>query len=293
MTRSYNGETFTNSQFLVFMNRISALFTSGLYISLFQQPPHSAPLYKYSYSSFSNILSSWCQYEALKYVTFPTQILSKSCKIIPVMLMGKLVSNKVYPWYDYIMAVFVSMGVALFLLATKSDTSHHNISNTTSIGLIILFCYMLFDSFTSNWQSKLFNQYKMTSFQMMFGVNIFSSLLTLTSLIFNGTLLNSLNFFLQHFQFAVHSIFLSVCSAVGQLFIYYTISQFGPLVFTLVVTTRQAVSILLSCIVYGHSLTSQALVGICIVFVTLLLRAFIQEQTKRKKRQFDRNTQKL
>jgi hypothetical protein len=33
-----------------------------------------APLYQFSFCSISNILSSWCQYEALKYVTFPTQV---------------------------------------------------------------------------------------------------------------------------------------------------------------------------------------------------------------------------
>jgi adenosine 3'-phospho 5'-phosphosulfate transporter B2 len=45
-----------------------------------------APFYSYAPSSISNSLSSWAQYEALKHVSFPTQVLSKSCKIIPVML---------------------------------------------------------------------------------------------------------------------------------------------------------------------------------------------------------------
>ena len=33
-----------------------------------------APLFLFSFCSFSNVLSSWCQYEALKYVNFPTQV---------------------------------------------------------------------------------------------------------------------------------------------------------------------------------------------------------------------------
>lgn len=32
---------------------------------------------------------------------------------------------------------------------------------------------------------------------------------------------------------------LSVCSAAGQLFIYYTIATFGPVVFVIVMTIRQ------------------------------------------------------
>ncbi|KAK7506804.1 hypothetical protein BaRGS_00001655 [Batillaria attramentaria] len=75
------GEFFRNSQFLVFVNRILA-FAIALLVIVFQhQPKHTAPLYKYSFSSFSNIMSSWCQYEALKFVSFPTQVLAKASKI--------------------------------------------------------------------------------------------------------------------------------------------------------------------------------------------------------------------
>jgi len=65
---------FKDSQFLVFVNRILAFVISGLYLLMKRPPPHNCPLYKFAYCSLSNILSSWCQYEALKFVTFPTQV---------------------------------------------------------------------------------------------------------------------------------------------------------------------------------------------------------------------------
>lgn len=34
--------------------------------------------YEYSFPAVSNMLSSWCQYEALKYVTFPTQVMQRT-----------------------------------------------------------------------------------------------------------------------------------------------------------------------------------------------------------------------
>lgn len=54
--------------------------------------------------------------------------------------------------------------------------------------------YMAFDSFTSNWQGELFSQYKMTSVQMMTGVNLFSCLFTSISLIEQGTFFENLDF---------------------------------------------------------------------------------------------------
>ena len=107
MTTNYedslgNKAMYKNSQFLVFVNRILAFFIAVVVISVKRQPRHRAPLYKYSYCSFSNIMSSWCQYEALKFVSFPTQVLAKASKVIPVMIMGKIVSNKKYEYYEYV-----------------------------------------------------------------------------------------------------------------------------------------------------------------------------------------------
>jgi adenosine 3'-phospho 5'-phosphosulfate transporter B2 len=50
---------------------------------------------------------------------------------------------------------------------------------------------MLFDSFTSNWQGELFVQYRMSSIQMMAGVNLFSCLLTTVSLVEQGGFITS------------------------------------------------------------------------------------------------------
>lgn len=65
-----------------------------------------------------------------------------------------------------------------------SDKSGDAVQTTFS-GLICLAGYMAFDSFTSNWQSEVF-KYKMSSMEMMFGVNVFSCLFTSWSLIQQG-----------------------------------------------------------------------------------------------------------
>ena len=282
MTKVYDGDRFTDSQFLVFINRVLALLVAFLYVSFTRQPRHVAPGYKYSFSSISNILSSWCQYEALKYVSFPTQVLAKSAKVIPVMLMGKLVSGRTYPIHEYVTALILSAGVSLFLLSSN-EPGQRQTTETTISGIIILIGYMSFDSFTSNWQSSLFNTYKMKPLQMMLGVNFFSSTFTMTSMLFRGTLATNISFFFAHSDFIYHSVILSICSAVGQLFIFYTIEQFGPLIFTLIMTTRQAISILISCIVYGHTLDLQAIVGVGVVFIALFLRAYLNQRAKQLK----------
>lgn len=61
---------------LVFLNRGLSTVLSAVVLFMNEgvRSKKSPPLYKYSYCTVSNIVSSWCQYEALKYVSFPTQV---------------------------------------------------------------------------------------------------------------------------------------------------------------------------------------------------------------------------
>ncbi|KAH3851452.1 hypothetical protein DPMN_093934 [Dreissena polymorpha] len=273
------GEFFKNSQFLVLVNRVLALTLGVFVLFVKQQPQHTAPLYKYSFSSISNVLSSWFQYEALKFVSFPTQVLAKASKVIPVMLMGKTVSHKKYEYHEYATALMISVGVGLFLM-TSGDATRGKEKTTTVAGVILLVGYIVFDSFTSNWQGELFSKYKMSSIQMMVGVNMFSCLLTSVSLIEQGGFLECFAFMFTYPIFMSHIIILSLCSAVGQLFIFYTIEKFGAVTFTIIMTLRQAFAILLSCIIYGHPLTILGVFGVSIVFLGMFLRTYAEQRAK-------------
>lgn len=76
----YTGEYFTYSYALVFTNRFWTLAMSIL-LWLYFRPrrSQSVVIYEYSFPSISNMLSSWCQYEALRYVSFPATTLFKVC----------------------------------------------------------------------------------------------------------------------------------------------------------------------------------------------------------------------
>lgn len=247
-----------------------------------------APLYEFVYCSLSNILSSWCQYEALKYVNFPTQILSKACKLLAVMFMSQLILKKRYKRIEYLFALSITVGMSLFLfgnqqlqdkyikkLSEKSVDQLDLINRHTFLdGILILVLYVTFDAFTSNWQGKLFEKYSISSLQMMAIVNFYSIGFTLLSLTETGNLLNSLKLVLNCTDLFRDCFLLSICSATGQLFVFFTISKFGPIVFTTIMTLRQALAILLSCLIYKHELSALSILGICLVFGTLFYQIY-------------------
>ena len=283
---------FTDSQFLVFVNRILAFGIALLFITWSNAVPrHKAPLYKYSFCSLSNIMSSWCQYEALKFVSFPMQVLAKASKVIPVMIMGRVVRKQKYQRYEYIVALMISFGMALFLFGSANTAKAKIATNEVATGVLgyvnwmsgfmLLIGYLGTDAFTSNWQGKLFTTYKMHSVQMMAGVNLFSCIFTFTSLVQQGAFYSSLVFMSQFPNFAWDCVLLSVCSGLGQLLIYHTIDKFGPLAFTIIMTLRQAMAIILSCILYGHTITASGVFGVLIVFSAVFLKIYYGHRLKR------------
>jgi len=267
-------EHFSNTLFLEFMNRILALVFASVILLLRRQPAHTAPMYKYSYSALSNVMSSWCQYEALKYVSFPVQVLAKAAKVIPVMLMGRVVSRQTYSLLEYVTAAMISIGLFMFVMSSDA-TSRSSKSSTSAIsGIILLAGYLGFDAFTSNWQGQLFRVYKMSSTQMMAGSNLFAVIFAGVSLIEQGGFIEAVSFMIRHPLFISHVGIMSVTSAIGQLFIYFTIGEFGPVTFTIIMTVRQGFAILLSCIIYQHSITLFGLVGIFICFTAIFIRTY-------------------
>ena len=59
---------------------------------------------------------------------------------------------------------------------------------------------------------------------------------------------------------------------MGQLFIFYTIKEFGPVIFTILMTTRQIISLVISCIIYVHPMDLYTWAGTLIVFVVVFNR---------------------
>lgn len=74
-----------------------------------------------------------------------------------------------------------------------------------------------------------------------------------------------------------------ICGAVGQNFIFLTISHFGALTNTTVTTTRKFMSILMSSIWNKNRLSMQQWGGVCMVFGGLSFQIWLAYQKKRQK----------
>ena len=272
---------FPSAAFCVFSNRFLAVIVALITVRVKHGAffaNNKAPLLAFTPCALSNTLSSWSQYASLKYVSFPVQTVFKSSKIIPVMIMGKVLQGAVYPVTQYLEAGLITTGVAVFSVLSKTTPKHDEEQNETNlIGLMFLLGYISFDSFTSQWQSRVYRDYgkaNVDPYQMMLGVNVSAICITTAGLILSGDLPIVLQF-LRANPIAFHyNIITAITSASGQLCIFYTIKEFGPIVFTIIMTTRQMFSICLSAVVFGHVIPPAAAVGAVLVFGTLFFQIY-------------------
>lgn len=115
----------------------------------------------------------------------------------------------------------------------------------------------------------------------------------MTALVSQGELFSSMAFSLTHPSFfmqalgydallsqftiicvlshALHR--LSLCAVFGVMIIYTTVKEFGALIFATIMTTRQLLNILLSCIIFLHPLTLMQWVGVAMVFGTMYVKS--------------------
>lgn len=274
-----DGAMFKETLFIVLCNRVvtsTVALVSLLALQMDAKPV--APIYSYLAVSFSNVVATTCQYEALKYVSFPMQTLGKCAKMIPVMIWGWLMMKKKYGPKDYLVAALVTGGCTLFLLTgeVKSKKAAEG-SSTNIMGLMLMLGYLGFDGFTSNFQDRLFKGYNMTVFNQVLYVQLTASLQSLFALISTGKLWVALAFISSHPGALTSILSLSLAATVGQLFIYHTIKAYGALLFATVMTTRQFLSILLSCVLFQHPLSKGQWAGTAVVFGALYFKTFAKK----------------
>jgi len=279
MTLPYSGEMFTVSAYLVFCNRVVNVLYASTMIGINNENFQAkAPMWKYLVISISNVLATTCQYEALKYVSFPVQMLGKSFKMMPVMLWGIAISGKRYGLIDWGVAACVTFGVTEFLMTgpTASTTDQGD----SFYGFVLLAAFLAFDGLTSTMQEKLFSEYNLSKYNQMFYVNMCSSVVSFGSLLATGQFLACISFTLLHADFAAHAALLSSSAAASQFFIYSQVKEFGALVFAATMNVRQVVSIIVSYLRYDNSITLPQVFGLIIVFGALFSKSYVSLSNK-------------
>lgn len=233
---------------------------------------NSASLSSYWLAALAYLLAMVCSNKALQSVNYPTQVVGKSCKPIPVMLMGVAFAGRRYPLQKYAFVSLIVAGVAVFLYSAAGDPRPASGDNE-SVGRLLLLASLLMDGVTATCQERIKSRFSTTSSGMMLRMNACSVVYSLGYLVLAGELQPVLGFLSRHPELLWQLGSFAVASALGQYFIYRLIVEFGPLPCSIVTTTRKFFTVLGSVFYFGNRLTFGQWQGAAAVFSGLFLDA--------------------
>lgn len=251
-------------------------YTAGLLIG---EKPSSISKYKMLTLSCTSIASTLTSVHSLRYVIYPVQVLFKSCKPVPVMAFGIALGKK-YPLRKYVNVMIITSGVALFMgggSSTKADGSDSTSADSTLIGAVMLSLSLCFDGATGAYEDKLMGTDHVGPFDLMFNIQLGKAVISFIGLV----AMNELGSFIDTLKDGVFVLFLlGLTGAFGQVFVFLTISKFGALNCALIGLFRKMLSLILSLVLFGHSLNAIQTVGLALSMTAMIANFYDKGKKK-------------
>jgi len=246
-------------------------------------PTKGIPLKMFAISGFTQVTSKACTSLSLANgLSFPVATLAKSGKMAPVMAGSLILGGATYTLREYLQVVAIIGGTAIVSMSKKSDGG-----TTSSLAGITYICLSLaFDGITAGVQKRLQRDTaavgcKPKPYDFMYWTNLFMCLTALVIALGLGELTSGMAYCLRNPEILSKIVQFSICSAVGQSFIFYTLAHFDPLVLSTVTTTRKIFSVLISIFFKGNSLSMFGWSGINLACMGIVSE--LQEKASRKK----------
>ncbi|TVY85537.1 UDP-galactose transporter-1-like protein [Lachnellula suecica] len=290
-------------KFPVFLNTVQSIFAAlagYIYLRFDTASGATAPIFPNRrifipllLVAITSSLASPFGYASLAHIDYITFILAKSCKLLPVMFLHVTLFQRRYPLYKYLVVLAVTSGVAVFTLhagsgKSKPSKASINPDRNSAWGLLLLGVNLLFDGLTNTTQDYIFQTFQpYKGPQMMCANNLMMTLLTLSYLGLSPYLVHTgigqylgmdlasggggefaaaLGFMGRHPGVWWDVLGFAACGAVGQVFIFYTLSTFSSLLLVTITVTRKMLTMILSVVWFGHTLGGKQWVGVGLVF---------------------------
>jgi UDP-galactose transporter B1 len=251
--------------------------------------PFPSPL-EYWRPALSNAVGPAFGMVALRNISYSAQVLSKSCKMVPVMLASSLLHGRRYSVLEYAAMLLVGGGVGLFAAGggKAGKGGGHGGAKAASLeapnaplGYLLVALNLALDGYTNAAQDDVNHRHPRNSpVRMMAWMNLWGTLYYgFYSFLVTTTGKDTLAFCARHPEAGRDLLLFCACGAVGQLFIFATIKRFGSVATSLVCTTRKFFSVLASSLYGGGAaLTAVQWCGVAGVFAGLLGSMALKEQ---------------
>ncbi|XP_065362393.1 adenosine 3'-phospho 5'-phosphosulfate transporter 2 [Calliphora vicina] len=200
---------------------------------------------------------------SLGYLNYPTQVIFKCCKLIPVMVGSILIQGKRYGPLDFAAAMAMCVGLAWFTLADSQISPNFN-----AMGVAMISGALLCDAAIGNVQEKAMRDHRAPSSEVVLFSYGLGFVYLFVIMMVTGNFFNGFAFCLEHPRESFgYGFFFSLSGYLGIHFVLALVKSSGAPVAATVTTARKAVTIAISFVFFSKPFTIQYLwSGLVVVF---------------------------
>lgn len=211
------------------------------------------PLKMYLLLAFLTVATMGLSNTSVGYLNYPTQVIFKCCKLIPVLIGGILIQGKKFSLIDISACICMSVGLILFSLADSVVSPNFNPYGITLISLAL--CA---DGAIGNVQEKTLKQYSAASGEMVLYSYGIGFVYIFFGLLVTGNIIPAFQFCQQHpIETYGYAVIFSITGYLGLYVVLTLVRSFGALIAVTVTTCRKAVTIILSFLFFTKPFTLQ------------------------------------
>ncbi|ELU03367.1 hypothetical protein CAPTEDRAFT_169370 [Capitella teleta] len=232
------------------------------------------PLKMYMLIAFLTVATMGLSNSSLGYLNYPTQVIFKSCKLIPVLIGGIIIQAKRYGCIDVTACLCMSIGLIFFTLADSS------VSPTFSLyGILLISLALCADAVIGNVQEKVMKQYSASNTEMVLYSYAIGTVYIFIGQLLTGQLVEAFNFCLEYPLYTYGNSFIFALSGyLGVNIVLNLIKSFGALVAVTVTTCRKSLTIVFSFIFFAKPFTYQYVWSGLIVVLGVYLNIYSKNQ---------------
>uniref|UniRef100_A0A0K0DVG3 Adenosine 3'-phospho 5'-phosphosulfate transporter 2 n=1 Tax=Strongyloides stercoralis TaxID=6248 RepID=A0A0K0DVG3_STRER len=233
------------------------------------------PRKKYLEIAFYTVTTIGLSNAATGYLNYPTLVIFKCCKLIPVLIGGILIQKKRYGCLDISAAFLMSLGLIIFFLADTKVSPNFN-----PTGYIMICGALVADAIIGNVQEREMKYYGSSNSEVVFYSYTFGFFYILLYEILTLEIYSAFIFLLDHPNQYILIIIFSTVGYLGINIVLTLVRTSGALMAVTVTTLRKAVTIVISFIFFTKPFTVDYLYGGLIVLLAIYLNLYSKNKTK-------------
>ncbi|KAL4235824.1 hypothetical protein ACF0H5_004214 [Mactra antiquata] len=228
------------------------------------------PLTKYFLLAFLTVATMGLSNTSVGYLNYPTQVIFKCCKLIPVLIGGMFIQGKRYSILDITAVLLMVVGLILFTLADNSVSPSFN-----TYGVILISLALCADGGIGNFQEKFLKQYSAGNSEMVFYSYSIGFVYILFGIIISGDLFPAFKVCQKYpMETYGYAVIFSLSGYLGVNVVLTLVRTFGALMAVTVTTCRKAVTIVLSFLFFTKPFTYQYVWSGLIVVAGIYLNVY-------------------